>query len=47
MTSSNIVNAMTWDAHNVVVVPKEQLRSVVTEIEAYVDQFTADWTAVH
>jgi hypothetical protein len=47
VTSSNIVNAMTWDAHNLLVVPAAGLRGVIGEIGAYVDRFVSDWIAVH
>jgi hypothetical protein len=47
VTSSNIVNAMTWDAHNVLVVPVSGLRTVRAEIQAFVKQFVQDWTSVH
>jgi hypothetical protein len=46
-TSSQIVNAMTWDAHNVVVAPSNGLVAVQEEIDAYVDAFLRDWKAVH
>lgn len=46
VTKSNIVNAMTWDAHNVLGIPAGQLAAVTTEIETYVDRFIEDWTAV-
>jgi hypothetical protein len=47
VTSSNVVNAMTWDAHNVVGVPAAQARLLLEEIDGYVDVFIADWVAVH
>ncbi len=47
VTDSNVVNAMSWDAHNVLVVPAKELRSVLDEIQEYVDQFIADWAKVH
>jgi hypothetical protein len=46
VTSSNVVNAMTWDAHNVVGVPAASLPDVQEEVREYVDQFLADWKAV-
>ena len=46
VTSSNVVNAMTWDAHNVVGVTAAQPRLVLDEVDAYVDAFIADWAAV-
>jgi hypothetical protein len=47
VSTSQIVNAMTWDAHNVVVAPAAGLSAVRGEIETYVDDFIADWKAVH
>lgn len=44
---SNIVNAMTWDAHNVFGVPTDDLSSLRAEIQDHVDLFISDWTAVH
>jgi len=47
VTSSNIVNAMTWDAHNVLAVPASGLQEIRAEVVAFVDQFVEDWTSVH
>ena len=47
VTASNIVDAMTWDAHDVLAVPIGQVTSVRESIQRYVDQFIRDWTAVH
>lgn len=47
VTESSIVNAMTWDAHNVLSVPASDLRSVRAEIGRFVDEFVTDWAAVH
>jgi hypothetical protein len=47
VTSSSIVNAMTWDQHTVAAVtPADaaQLRDLVLEM---IDRFIADWRAVH
>ena len=47
VTSSNIVNAMTWDDHTVAAITAAegaQLRDLVLEM---VDHFVADWRAVH
>ena len=47
VTSSNIVNAMTWDQHTVAAATAAdgaQLRDLVLEM---IDQFVADWRAVH
>lgn len=47
VTSSSVVNAMTWDAHNIVVVPMTGLREVRSEILRYVDTFVRDWASTH
>ena len=47
VTSSNIVDAMTWDAHDVVAVPIGKVEGVRESIHEYVDQFIRDWIAVH
>ena len=47
VTSSNIVDAMTWDAHDVLAVPIGKVERVRESIQEYVDQFIRDWTAVH
>ena len=47
VTSSNIVDAMTWDARTVLAVPRSDLASVRTIIQEYVDHFIDDWKAVH
>ena len=47
VTSSNIVDAMTWDARTVLAVPRSDLGSVRTIIQEYVDHFIEDWKAVH
>jgi hypothetical protein len=47
VTSSNIVNAMTWDAGNVLGVPASGLQTVRAEVLTFIDQFVADWAAVH
>ena len=47
ITSSNIVNAMTWDQHTVAAVTAAegaQLRDLVLEM---IDHFIADWRVVH
>jgi hypothetical protein len=46
VTSSQIVNAMTWESHNVVAVPPDGLPAVREEIGSYVDGFVRDWQAV-
>jgi len=47
VTASNIVDAMTWDAHDVLAVPIGQVTSVRESIQRYVDMFVRDWMAVH
>jgi hypothetical protein len=47
VTSSNIVDAMTWDARTVLVVPANGLGSVRSTIGEYVDHFIEDWKTVH
>ena len=47
VTSSNIVDAMTWDARTVLVAPGNNLASVRSTIQQYVDHFIEDWMAVH
>jgi hypothetical protein len=47
VTSSNIVDAMTWDARTVLAVPGNNLASVRAIIQEYVDHFVEDWRAVH
>ena len=47
VTASNIVDAMTWDAHNVLVVKIRNVARVREIIQEYVDQFIQDWMAVH
>jgi hypothetical protein len=47
VTPSNIVNAMTWDAHTIAAVGARdgaELRALVLEM---VDRFVTDWRAVH
>jgi len=46
VTASNIVDAMTWDAHTVIVVKISEVVRVRETIQEYVDQFTRDWMAV-
>jgi len=47
VTGSNIVNAMTWDVHNVLGVPASDLQAVRAEVAAFVDRFVEDWARVH
>lgn len=44
---TQIVNAMTWDAHNVVAVPVGRLDDLRQELRQYVALFIEDWAAVH
>ncbi len=47
-TESRVVNAMSWDAHSVAMIPSVMLKSDVSdEIESLVTRFVADWRAVH
>lgn len=47
-TESRVVNAMSWDAHSVAVVPVVLLKEDVSdEIDSLVARFIADWRAVH
>lgn len=47
VTSSNIVDAMTWDARTVLVVPAADSAAVQQTIREFVDQFIEDWKRVH
>ena len=47
VTSSNIVDAVTWDSHTVVGVPAKELHTVREEIGEHIDRFIRDWAAVH
>ena len=47
VTSSNIVNAMTWDAHDLAVLTDPDARPLQDVIDEMVDRFVADWRAVH
>jgi hypothetical protein len=44
---SKIVDAVTWDAHNVLVLPATDTAGVRAEIRAYIAAFIDDWAAVH
>ena len=46
-STTDIVDAMTWDHSDVVVVPISQLSSVRSVIGEFVDDFIRDWKAVH
>ena len=47
VTGSRIVDAMTWDAHNVLMTQASNVSALRTELRDYVEQFVDDWTAVH
>jgi hypothetical protein len=47
VTRSNIVDAMTWDAHDVLVVPETGSRALSAAILEMVDRLIVDWRAVH
>jgi hypothetical protein len=44
---AHIVDAMTWDSHNVVAVAADGLAEVRGEIDASVERFVRDWQAAH
>lgn len=46
-SESRIVDAVTWDAHNVVAAAAAALPALEDEILGYVDLFVEDWQAVH
>ena len=47
VTASNIVDAMTWDAHTVLVAKTGEVVRVRDTIQEYADQFIRDWMATH
>lgn len=47
VTGSDIVNAMTWDAHTVVAMPNTEAGLLTGTVQEIVDGFIADWRAVH
>jgi hypothetical protein len=47
VTNSNIVNAMSWDMHNLLVTPLAGLQAVREEVLTFIDRFVEDWTRVH
>lgn len=47
VTASNIVDAMTWDANDLIAVPIDKVTSVHRTIQESVDRFIQDWLAVH
>ena len=48
VTGSAIVNAMSWDQHVLVVLPRGlAIQSIGGEVRSLVDRFVQDWRAVH
>ena len=47
VTGSNVVDAMSWDKHDVLAVPAGQPRLLRGAIVEIIDLFIADWRAVH
>jgi hypothetical protein len=47
VTGSKIVDAMTWDSHDVVVLQAPRIGEIQAEIQSHVDRFVEDWAAVH
>ncbi len=47
VTGSSIVNAMTWDAHDIVGLVTADVRPLRDVVLEMIDRFTADWRAVH
>jgi hypothetical protein len=48
VTESRVVNAMSWDAHNVIVASPAMLRDEIgIEVRALVRTFIEDWKSVH
>jgi hypothetical protein len=45
--NAHVVDAMTWDAHNVVAVAPTGLGEVRGEIDEAVERFVRDWAAAH
>jgi hypothetical protein len=45
VTTSNIVNAMTWDSHNVFALPGRDAAPLMGALLEMVDGFAADWRA--
>ena len=43
VTGSRIVDAMTWDAHNVLVTEASPVSDLTAELRGYVDLFIDDW----
>jgi hypothetical protein len=46
-TSSNVVDAMTWDQHSIVSIRAADLKAARAAVRAHVDVFIEDWLAVH
>jgi len=47
VTGSRIVDAMTWDAHDVLVTEASTVSDLRAELRGYVDLFIEDWAAGH
>ena len=47
VTASNVVDAMTWDANDLIVLPVRSVTSARTTIQELVDKFIDDWSRVH
>jgi len=47
ITPTNVVNAMTWDQTDVIVVRTGELPQVRGVIREFIDQFVKDWKTVH
>jgi hypothetical protein len=47
VNESNIVDAMTWDAHDILGLPEGGAGDLEAGIQSFVDVFITDWTAVH
>ena len=45
VTSSSIVDAVTWDSHDVVGVPTKELPRVTDVVLEHVERFVRDWTS--
>ena len=47
VTGSDVVNAMTWDQHTVLLVPAGQAQLLRDQLRSAVDTLVKDWQAVH
>jgi len=46
-STSNIVDAMTWDHNDILVVPTAQVADVRTVVDEFVDDLIQEWKSVH